>query len=46
MLESFRKKYGVKALVVIDGMRPACVSSEIDALEKSHACWAAVKENK
>jgi len=46
ILESLATKFSLQICVVIDGLRPKCVTSETESLKKSRAIWDAVKSSK
>lgn len=41
ILTSLTSKFGLKVIVVIDGLRPKCVSTESGSLTKSKQIWDA-----
>ena len=44
ILSSFKAKYDIELVVVMDGLKPPTVSNEISSLKKSYAVWAEISK--
>ena len=43
ILEGLKKKFDISVHVVIEGLRPSCISNETGSLVKSQAIWNEIK---
>ena len=44
ILSTFKTKYDIELVVVLDGLKPPAVSNEISSLKKSYAVWAEISK--